>query len=95
MPAAVLFVCLGNICRSPTAHGVLVHKLAGRGLAALEAMRPADVSGALGLFLGYGSRGLLELPDPYYGGSQGFEAVLDLVEDAADGLLARTGGHPG
>lgn len=24
----VLFVCLGNICRSPTAHGVFLHKLA-------------------------------------------------------------------
>jgi protein-tyrosine phosphatase len=28
----VLFVCLGNICRSPTAHGVLEHKLAMAGL---------------------------------------------------------------
>ena len=157
MTAAVLFVCLGNICRSPTAHGVLLHTLAGRGLAdrvqvdsagtgdwhageppdrraqrhaalrgydlsglrarqvtdedfqrfthilamdrptlaALEAMRPADFGGELGLFLGCGSRDLLEVPDPYYGGQQGFEEVLDLVEDAADGLLARIGGHPG
>ena len=28
-----------------------------------------------------------EVPDPYYGGGAGFEAVLDLVEDACDGLL--------
>ena len=28
-----------------------------------------------------------EVPDPYYGGAAGFEAVLDLVEDACDGLL--------
>jgi protein-tyrosine phosphatase len=28
-----------------------------------------------------------EVPDPYYGGERGFEHVLDLVEDAADGLL--------
>jgi len=28
-----------------------------------------------------------EVPDPYYGGAQGFELVLDLVEDAAQGLL--------
>jgi protein-tyrosine phosphatase len=28
-----------------------------------------------------------EVPDPYYGGSQGFERVLDMVEDAARGLL--------
>ena len=27
------------------------------------------------------------VPDPYYGGSQGFEEVLDLVEDACEGLL--------
>ncbi len=27
------------------------------------------------------------VPDPYYGGGQGFEHVLDLVEDACDGLL--------
>ena len=28
-----------------------------------------------------------EVPDPYYGGDDGFERVLDMVEDAADGLL--------
>ena len=28
-----------------------------------------------------------EVPDPYYGGAQGFEQVLDLVENAAQGLL--------
>ena len=30
-----------------------------------------------------------EVPDPYYGGANGFRFVLDLVEDASDGLLAR------
>lgn len=29
-----------------------------------------------------------EVPDPYYGGSQGFDRVLDMVEDAAEGLIA-------
>ena len=29
-----------------------------------------------------------EVPDPYYGGDAGFEQVLDLIEDACDGLLA-------
>ena len=29
----------------------------------------------------------LEVPDPYYGGEQGFEHVLDLLEDACEGLL--------
>jgi protein-tyrosine phosphatase len=32
--------------------------------------------------------GLTDVPDPYYGGSTGFERVLDLVEEAAAGLLA-------
>lgn len=32
MATKVLFVCLGNICRSPTAHGVMEHKVAGAGL---------------------------------------------------------------
>jgi protein-tyrosine phosphatase len=27
------------------------------------------------------------VPDPYYGGKEGFERVLDMVEDAAQGLL--------
>jgi len=30
---------------------------------------------------------LREVPDPYYGGPQGFEQVLDLLEEAAEGLL--------
>ena len=30
-----------------------------------------------------------EVPDPYYGGSGGFEFVLDLLEDGVDGLLER------
>jgi len=29
-----------------------------------------------------------EVPDPYYGGSAGFEMVLDLLDDASEGLLA-------
>jgi protein-tyrosine phosphatase len=28
-----------------------------------------------------------EVPDPYYGGAKGFQFVLDLVEDASDGLI--------
>ena len=148
---SVLFVCLGNICRSPTADAVLGRKVetlglqsrllvdsAGTGdwhvgqppdprsqhhaarrgydlsplrarqvavedfdrfdfilamdrnnLVELERMRPRAHAGELDLFLRYGSgsRGL-EVPDPYYGGEQGFEEVLDLIEEAADGLLA-------
>ncbi len=28
-----------------------------------------------------------QIPDPYYGGAQGFELVLDLLEEASEGLL--------
>lgn len=43
----------------------------------------------LALFLAYSTRYTgQEVPDPYYGGSQGFDLVLDMVEDAAIGLLA-------
>lgn len=146
----VLFVCLGNICRSPTADGIfrelvasakLNQKImvdsAGTGawhigktpdsrtiaaartrgydlsvlrarqvtardfdefdyvlamdeanLADLQQLKPAHFTGHLGLFLEFGARGdYREVPDPYYGGSDGFELVLDLVEDAAQGLL--------
>jgi protein-tyrosine phosphatase len=32
-------------------------------------------------------QGSKEVPDPYYGGQSGFEVVLDLLENACDGLL--------
>lgn len=146
----VLFVCLGNICRSPTADGIFRNLLvrekleqhivvdsAGTGdwhvgkapdtrtvaaarqrgydlsilrarqvnkhdfaefdyvlamdkanLLDLQRMKPSTYTGHLGLFLEFGSRGdYSEVPDPYYGGTDGFELVLDLVEDAAQGLL--------
>jgi protein-tyrosine phosphatase len=145
----VLFVCLGNICRSPTAEAVL-RTLAAReapelrievdsaGTAAyhvgsppdprtraaaarrgydLERLRarviePADFERfdlilamdeenlralrrrapaheRLQLFLEYApQQDVREVPDPYYGGPNGFEEVLDLVEAAARGLLA-------
>jgi protein-tyrosine phosphatase len=149
MTVSVLFVCLGNICRSPTAHGVFQHLVdshnlqqvitvdsAGTGdwhigrapdqrstatalqrgydlsvlrarqvsaedfsrfdyilamdaqnLRDLQNMRPAQFRGELDLFLRYGNSALNEVPDPYYGESDGFEHVLNLVEDAAQGLL--------
>ena len=147
---SVLFVCLGNICRSPTAHGVLEALLEQQGLsravkvdscgtgdwhvgqapdrrAAAEAgkrgyelshlrarqikaadfrrfhyilamdhmnladlrdMCPADYEGHLGLFLPFAAESVIEeVPDPYYGGVDGFSQVLDLVEAASEGLL--------
>jgi protein-tyrosine phosphatase len=147
---SVLFVCTGNICRSPTAEGIF-RKLAGeagmgetmladsagthayhigeppdpraqdaaakRGydLSGLRArrfeqadfqrfdlilamdrdhhsilLRMARLSAAhkLKLVMSYARRfEEEEVPDPYYGGPQGFERVLDLLEDAAQGLL--------
>ncbi len=42
----------------------------------------------LGLFLEHAQNHKgREVPDPYYGGEDGFERVLDMVEDAAEGLL--------
>ncbi len=147
----ILFVCLGNICRSPTAEGVL-RTLAAReapelsievdsaGTAAYHVGEPPDPrtrqaaarrgydltalrarivepgdferfdlilamdrenlrvlqrrapTGAherLRLFLEFGPEASpTEVPDPYYGGPNGFEEVLDLVEAATRGLLA-------
>ncbi len=150
MTVKVLFVCLGNICRSPTAHGVFQTLLereqlnrsiqvdsagtaawhigkcpderstevaAARGydlsvlrarqavledfseydyilamdtenLNNLERLAPQAYAGHLGLFLAFADRtDYAEVPDPYYGGEQGFELVLDLIEDASQGLL--------
>ncbi|WAH60419.1 low molecular weight phosphotyrosine protein phosphatase [Pseudomonas silvicola] len=145
----VLFVCLGNICRSPTAEGVLRHQLLKAGLAErievasagtgdwhvgkppdgrtrraalargydLSAQRAQQVSAAdfsrydlilamdhsnlgnlkrlqpahgraeLDLFLRRYHSPVDEVPDPYYGGEQGFEHVLDLIEQACEGLV--------
>lgn len=150
MPHKILFVCTGNICRSPTAEGVargLAQKLGldeafefdsagthgyhvgeppdprsiaaarrrGYNLASLRARRvtefdfirfdrvlamgpdhletlqracPPQHRNKLGLLLDFSERfDLTEVPDPYYGGAEGFEHVLDLVEDAARQLI--------
>ena len=145
----VLFVCMGNICRSPTAEGVFrklveSHGLEGeiavdaagthdyhigapaddrsRSAAALRGVdlsrsrgrqvEPRDLdafdyvlamdrdnlralkrmgsgSATLALFLEFApDLGVSDVPDPYFGGADGFEIVLDMVEIAAQGLLA-------
>ena len=152
----VLFVCMGNICRSPTAEGVFRHKVNAAGLdnrihidsagthayhvgnppderaqeAALKrgfdlsaqrarqvktgdfekydyviamdmsneddlyALCPQGLEDRIHLFLRFAANSRAkEVPDPYYGGGKGFETVLDLVEDAADGLIAHLRQH--
>ena len=146
---SVLFVCLGNICRSPIAQGVFEDLLRREGLeeevfvdsagtGAWHIGQPPDARGQesagkrgmdlsnqrarrvapedcekfdyliamdrenyesvsalcrqsdaeVRLFLDYApDLSQEEVPDPYYGGPDGFEHVLDLVEEAARGLL--------
>lgn len=146
----IVFVCTGNICRSPSAHAVLRQRIAAHALsdrlsvdsAGLEGwhtgkppdarsirharrrgyelsdlrarpLRAADFDAAdwvLVMDHGHLQRAMrlcapaqmsklrllgefsrlhpgVEVPDPYYGDAQGFEHVLDLIEDACDGLL--------
>ncbi|EYS88089.1 phosphotyrosine protein phosphatase [Cupriavidus sp. SK-4] len=147
---AILMCCMGNICRSPTAEGVLRAKLAAAGLdalveldsagtheyhlgrapdprtqhhalqrgydlsalrarkvglpdfdrfdlilamdrenlAGLARLRP-DAGAKLRLLMSFATRhDANEVPDPYYGEGDGFERVLDYIEDACDGLVA-------
>ncbi len=147
----VLFVCLGNICRSPTAEGVFraqveqaglsdrieidsagtaawhigkspdmraqaaaatrgydLSPLRGRqvavgdfahfdfvlamdeeNLANLLAVCPAEHRHKVRLFLSFSTQWQdHEVPDPYYGGAEGFDHVLDMIEDAGVSLLA-------
>ena len=109
----ILFVCLGNICRSSTAEGVMLHLIKEAGL---EEEFVIDSAGILsyhqgelpdsrmrahaarrGYQLVHRSRPVRteyctripadHVPDPYYGGAEGFEYVLDVLEDACAGLL--------
>lgn len=148
-PVKVLFVCLGNICRSPSAEGVFRQLVGQAGLAdrihtdscgtgnwhvgkapdaralAAARQRGIDISDLRArqiterdldrydyvlvmdrqnladvkdlwhqnggtepvLFLSFGTSSHKEVPDPYYGGEEGFEQVLDLIQDAGEGLL--------
>jgi protein-tyrosine phosphatase len=146
----ILFVCLGNICRSPTAevvfravaqrdapdlvleidsagtagyhvgelpdqrtrqaaarrgydmsalrarvveaddfeHFDLILAMDRENLRALERRAPAHARERIRLFLEFAPEaGIGEVPDPYYGGPNGFEDVLDLIEAASRGLL--------
>jgi low molecular weight protein-tyrosine phosphatase len=150
-PLRILMVCTGNICRSPTAEGVLRRKLAEAGLsdrvevqsagtvdyhagsppdrrAQQSALRrgydlsrqrarqlraedferfdlvigmdsdhvermvdmcPGPFAARIHLLLDFSParRKGMSVPDPYYGSPAGFERVLDLVEEACDGII--------
>ncbi len=59
-------------------------------LRALVDMKPPEFSGHLGLLLDFAPElGIREVPDPYYGGPEGFDRVLDLIEASSAGLVAR------
>ncbi|MEL6346177.1 MAG: low molecular weight protein-tyrosine-phosphatase [Myxococcota bacterium] len=154
----ICFVCLGNICRSPTAAGVMNHLIDHAGLnvqfiidsagtSAYHQGEPPDVrsrtaAASRGITLTGSSRQFqvedfhrfdhiiamdtknlenlhrmardeadharislmrdhdpnsppgAEVPDPYYGGTDGFETVLDICEAACRGLLARLQAEP-
>lgn len=148
----VLFVCLGNICRSPTAEGVFTQLIKKQGLdkqiqvdsagthayhvgeapdvRAQEAARkrgielaqlkgrqvvandvlefdyvlamdydnydsllnicPEGYESRVSLFLSHATElEIEEVPDPYYGGKRGFDHVLDITEEASQGLLEK------
>ena len=62
-------------------------------MAELQALQPADSPAELDLYLRRYQLALDEMPDPYYGGEEGFEHVLDLAEQAAACLLAEVRGR--
>ncbi len=48
---------------------------------------PEEYREKLSLFLSHSDSDMDEVPDPYFGGSRGFELVLDLIEQASDDIL--------
>ncbi|MEI8608057.1 low molecular weight phosphotyrosine protein phosphatase [Enterovibrio sp. Hal110] len=56
-------------------------------LADLIDICPPEYRHKVSLFLSHGDVALNEIPDPYFGGSLGFERVLDLIEEASDSIL--------
>ncbi len=54
----------------------------------MQGQDPGGSKAQLSLFLDFATRhSEKEVPDPYYGGKQGFERVFTMIEDASEGLL--------
>lgn len=53
----------------------------------LNKVCPDEFKHKIQYFLAFTSGPEKEVPDPYYGGKRGFELVLDLIEQASDGLI--------
>ena len=87
---AVLFVCTGNICRSPTAEDVFRALLLKHGLQ--DKVR-TDSAGTQDFHAGAPPDA--DVPDPYSGREEGFEQVLDMAEAASRGLIDHVRGHLG
>ena len=77
-----------RVAEDDFAHFDLVLAMDRQNLSALERVCPDEHLHKLRLFMDYAERGDIdEIPDPYYGGPDGFERVLDLCEEAARGLI--------
>ena len=96
----VLFICLGNICRSPAGEGIMKSLVEKAGLQDEFEIDSAGIGnwhvGQLpdsrmrkcGAEHGYNfHREYTTVPDPYYGDYSDFELVITLLEDACQGLL--------
>jgi protein-tyrosine phosphatase len=55
----------------------------------LLAIAPQDARGRIHLFMDYAGMGNVEVPDPYYGGADGFLAVYRMIRDASEAVAAR------
>ena len=79
----ILFICLGNICRSPAAHAVMQHLVEERGCADRYMIDSAGIGNWH--FTQHPSATCV--PDPYYGDADDFNLALDLIEDGCEGIL--------
>tara|TARA_R110002012_G_scaffold148450_3_gene307300 strand:+ start:1253 stop:1696 length:444 start_codon:yes stop_codon:yes gene_type:complete len=56
-------------------------------VSAMRQLKPANSQAHVGLLLDFAGTPGGEVPDPYYGGEEGFENVLNMIEAASDGLI--------